>query len=406
MKTIIIAFSIFLTAQSAFGQIQTSYRVIENNANNTIIAVQVGDMVQSSVSTPNGKAQKITIDKGSSLLQKGAPDVPKLNFSIVIPNQKNSTIEIIEKNYLEYSNVELAPSKGKILRSINPNDIPFVYGDEYQTDAFFPQKIASLNTPYIFRDFRGQTIQIHPVQYNPITKVMRVYTSLKIKVHFAGISNVNTLAGNELPKKMDEVFEGIYQNQFINYAALKKTRYSPVLEEGSLLIICPAVYLNEMAPFVKWKEMKGIKTYLANADTISGGITENNIAALAKYYYQNMQIANMIIVGDNTAIPSRNENYMNPDLAGPSDIAYAYITNNDHYPEFAVGRFSGESNLEIKSIVDRSMEYEKTPNTNGNWMSQQIGIASEQGTGDDLQYDYQHIHDIVGSNKNQYNYTN
>ncbi|MBK8144950.1 MAG: T9SS type A sorting domain-containing protein [Bacteroidetes bacterium] len=145
---------------------------------------------------------------------------------------------------------------------------------------------------------------------------------------------------------------------------------------------------------------------LVNADTIAGGISESSIAATAKFYFQNMQIANMILVGDNTAIPARNENFTNPNLAGPSDIAYAYINNNDHYPEFSVGRFSGENNAEIKSIIDRCLDYEKTPNTSGNWMSQQIGIASEQGTGDDNQYDFEHIHDIVDSNKNQYNYTN
>ncbi|MBK9300309.1 MAG: hypothetical protein IPN14_06790 [Bacteroidetes bacterium] len=114
----------------------------------------------------------------------------------------------------------------------------------------------------------------------------------------------------------------------------------------------------------------------------------------------------MIIVGDNTNIPSMNESFTNPNLAGPSDIAYAYINNNDHYPEFIVGRLSGENTEEIRNIVNRSITYEKTPNTNGNWMSQQLGIASEQGLGDDNQFDFEHIHDIVDSNKNQYNYTN
>jgi gingipain R len=406
MKKLIFGFSILCVAFTTFAQRQTSYEILENNTNTTIIAVQVGELMRSEVNTPKGKSLKVNIPQATALLQKGTPDVPKLNFSVVIPNQKNSSIEIIESNFVEYSNIDLAPSKGKISRSINPSDIPYSYGDVYHTNAFFPNEPATLNTPYIIRDFRGQTIQVHPVQYNPISKVMRVYSSLKIKVTYFGKSNTNVIATNEWPQKLDEVFDGIYQNQFINYLSLKKTRYSPILEEGSLLIVCPDNFLSEIAPLVKWKEMKGIKTYLVNADTITGGISESSIAATAKYYYQNMQIANMIIVGDNTFIPARNENFTNPNLAGPSDIAYAYINNNDHYPEFAVGRFSGENSSEIKSMVDRCLEYEKTPNTNGNWMSQQIGIASEQGTGDDNQYDFQHIHDIVDSNKNQYNYTN
>lgn len=405
MKKLLISFLVLVNSLQLFAQESTAIAITENNTSNIIMDIKFGNIQQIPINTPQGISQKINIDKGSPLLKKGAPDLPKVNFSIIIPNQKNSEIEILASDYIELPSMDIAPSKGQLLRSINPASIPFTYGEEYQKNAFYPQEIALLNTPYILRDFRGQTVQINPVQYNPISKVMRVYTSMRIKVKYQGISNINTITQAEFPKKLDEVFDGIYQNQFINYTAMKKTRYTPVIENGSLLILSPAIFLNDLAPFIKWKEMKGIKTYLVNVDTIAGGINENSIAAVAKYYYENMQIANMILIGDNTSIPAKNENYANPNLAGPSDIAYAYINNNDHYPEFVVGRFSGENNLEIQSIVTRSLEYEKTPNTNGNWMSQQLGIASEQGTGDDNQYDYQHIHDIVDSNKNQYNYT-
>jgi len=406
MKKTISTLLILLCSMYVMAQKQTSYTVTESNNTHTLIEIKVGDLKQNSVTTPLGKAQIVTVDKGTSLLQKGAPNLPKLIFSLLIPNQKNSQIEILESHYTEYQDIAIAPSKGKILRTINPADIPYTYSDIYQTNAFFPSQLAFLNTPYILRDFRGQTVQIDPVQYNPVTKVLRVYTDLKIKITYTGISTINTLANPEMPARINELYDGIYENQFINYKTVKKTRYSPVLENGQLLILCPAQYLSEITPFVKWKSMKGFNTLLVNTDTITGGVNEVTIAALVKYYYQNNQIGNMIIVGDNTNIPSMNESFTNPNLAGPSDIAYAYINNNDHYPEFIVGRLSGENTEEIRNIVNRSITYEKTPTTNGNWMSQQLGIASEQGLGDDNQFDFEHIHDIVDSNKNQYNYTN
>jgi gingipain R len=380
MKKTISSLLILLCSMYVMAQKQTSYTVTESNNTHTLIEIKVGDLKQNSVTTPLGKAQIVTVDKGTSLLQKGAPNLPKLIFSLLIPNQKNSQIEILESHYTEYQDIAIAPSKGKILRTINPADIPYTYSDIYQTNAFFPSQLAFLNTPYILRDFRGQTVQIDPVQYNPVTKVLRVYTDLKIKITYTGISTINTLANPEMPARINELYDGIYENQFINYKTVKKTRYSPVLENGQLLILCPAQYLSEITPFVKWKSMKGFNTLLVNTDTITGGVNEVTIAALVKYYYQNNQIGNMIIVGDNTNIPSMNESFTNPNLAGPSDIAYAYINNNDHYPEFIVGRLSGENTEEIRNIVNRSITYEKTPNTNGNWMSQQLGIASEQGT--------------------------
>lgn len=404
MKKILFSFIAVALSLNVMSQKATSYTINANNAGSTEISVETGSLQQVAVSTDAGKAIKIKMDKGSALLQKGSPDLPKLSFSILIPHQKNSAIEVVASHYTDYQSVEIAPSKGKLLRSMDPASIPFTYGEVYYKNAFYPSEVAVLNQPYIMRDFRGQTVEIHPVQYNPVTKVLRVYTDMKLKINYSGTSGVNTLATVDAPLRIDEVFDGIYENQFVNYKSFKKLRYSPVTEDGSLLVLCPANFLNAIAPFVKWKEMKGFRTYLVNTDTISGGVTESTIAAVAKYYYQNMQIANMILVGDNTSIPSVNESFTNPDLAGPSDIAYAYINNGDHYPEFIVGRFSGETVEQISNIVNRSIAYEKTPNTNGNWMGQQLGIASEQGTGDDNQFDYEHIHDIVDSNKNQYNY--
>ncbi|MBK9300308.1 MAG: hypothetical protein IPN14_06785 [Bacteroidetes bacterium] len=282
MKKTISSLLILLCSMYVMAQKQTSYTVTESNNTHTLIEIKVGDLKQNSVTTPLGKAQIVTVDKGTSLLQKGAPNLPKLIFSLLIPNQKNSQIEILESHYTEYQDIAIAPSKGKILRTINPADIPYTYSDIYQTNAFFPSQLAFLNTPYILRDFRGQTVQIDPVQYNPVTKVLRVYTDLKIKITYTGISTINTLANPEMPARINELYDGIYENQFINYKTVKKTRYSPVLENGQLLILCPAQYLSEITPFVKWKSMKGFNTLLVNTDTITGGVNEVTIAALVK----------------------------------------------------------------------------------------------------------------------------
>ncbi len=399
MKKAVLLFSAMVCLHSAFAQL-TSYKVISNTQTQTIIDVTVGAIKLVPVATPKGNEVKITVDKGTQLLQKGNPDLPKIAFSIVIPNQTNSTISVMESQYTDIPMVSVAPGKGSFSRDINPSSVPFAYGNVYQKDAFFPAQTAILNQPYILRDFRGQTVMINPVQYNAITKTMRVYSHIKVQVDYAGMSTDNTLTTNENQDNVVEEYDGIYQNQFINYKTTGAV-YTPVHEQGSLLVISPAAYLGEIAPLIKWKKMKGIKTYLVNTDTLSGSVNSTTIKALVKSYYQDKQIAYLLIVGDNTDIPPVTTTGV---VAGPSDIAYAYINGNDHYPEFSVGRLSGESISEIRTQVTRTLNYEQSPNTAGNWMRTQIGIASEFGTGDDNQYDFEHIHDIVDSNKNQYNY--
>ena len=117
----------------------------------------------------------ITIGKESNLLQKGEPDIPSICRSIMIPDTAKMKIEIIKANYQEYENILIAPSKGNLLRSVNPEDIPYEFGDVYSEDNYFPGELATLREPYIIRDFRGQVIDLYPIQYNPIQKTMRLY---------------------------------------------------------------------------------------------------------------------------------------------------------------------------------------------------------------------------------------
>ncbi len=399
MKKAVFLFSVLVSFHSVFAQ-TSSYKVVSTSAAQTVIDVTIGEVKQVPVSTPKGNEVKITVGKGTQLLQKGYPDLPKLAFSIIIPNQANSHISILESQYTDIPLVSVAPSKGTLSRDIDPSSVPFVYDNIYQKNAFFPTQAAVLNQPYILRDFRGQTVMIHPVQYNPVTKTLRVYSHVKVKVDYDGASSENILSSNQWPDAVVEEFDGIYQNQFINYKTAGAP-FAPIAEQGSLLVLSPAAYLGELPSFIKWKNMKGIKTFLVNTDTLSGGANTTTLKALIKTYYQEKQIAYVLLVGDNTNLPPITTSGV---VAGPSDNAYAYINGNDHYPELIMGRFSGENAGDIRTQVNRTLQYEQTPNTSGNWMRTQLGISSGQGPGDDNQYDFAHIHDIVDSNKNQYHY--
>ena len=94
-------------------------------------------------------------------------------------------VRVLDASYVDYPNVDLAPFRGDFPRSVNPEDVPYTYGDVYQNDAFFPASQVRLNDPYILRDFRGQNVIVTPFAYNPVSKVLRVYNKMKIEVFAA-----------------------------------------------------------------------------------------------------------------------------------------------------------------------------------------------------------------------------
>ena len=132
----------------------------------------------------------VYMPKSASLLEQGAPNLPKFSTSIIIPNNKQVVYQILDSEYVEYNDINIAPSKGNISREIDPASIPYYFGDIYENNSYYPKNIISLGNPYILRDFRGVAVQFNPIQYNPVEKVLRVYTHLNVNIYNNGIETL------------------------------------------------------------------------------------------------------------------------------------------------------------------------------------------------------------------------
>ena len=87
----------------------------------------------------------------------------------------------------------------------------------------------------------------------------------------------------------------------------------------------------------------------------------------------------LLLVGDKNQIPTFEVG--SGWSEGESDISYAYISGNDSYPEFFVGRFSASNSSHVNTQVERTIEYERDPQLNANWYKKGLMIASNEGSG-------------------------
>ena len=397
----VLAFLVLSFVVSA--QRKSTFSIVDDNPDYALVDVMVGDLRSKTVATPQGNMQIIQVEQGTSLLKAGAPDLPRLAFSLIIPSLKGSKLTVVESEYTDIPNVRVAPSKGKLYRNQNPSDIPYVFGDVYQKNSFYPAQVAQVNPPFVVRDFRGQTIHVFPVQYNPVSKTLRVYHRFRIRLDYS--ERDVTQAVKERPSDVVDVFDAMYERHFINYKPAG-TAYTPLPQTGRILVLCPQSFIPAITPYITWKEQKGFETILVNVDTLSGGLNDTSLYQVVSAYYQQKQIAYVLLVGDHQQMPTRNADYsMFPLLLGPSDNAYAFQVGNDHYPDLIVGRFSGISPEQIAVQVQRTLQYEQDTVSNTTWMRNQLGIASDQGPGDDMQMDYEHLRGIADTNMSQYYYT-
>ena len=337
------------------------------------------------VTTPHGKAAVIGVGEASPMLVAGAPDLGKLTASVIIPDLEKMEVQVVSSQYTEYQNIEIAPSKGNIYRDIDPSTVPYTWNNVYSEDKFFPGTLAELRDPYIVRDFRGQTVVVYPFQYNPVTRTLRVYSDIQVKVAKTEEPGINPLYRKGNLTEINTEFNQIYQRHFLNSGEAK---YNPLDEQGCMLIISHGAFMPALTPFVEWKNQQGIATEVVNVSSI--GTTAAAIKAYILNYYNNHDLAYVLLVGDGPQIPTNSGG----GLGGPSDNAYGYLVGNDHYPEIFVGRFSAENLTQVQTQVAKVLSYEKTPLTALDWFSVGVGIGSSQGPGDDNEYDYQHIRNI------------
>lgn len=362
---------------------QNPVQLVSSTHSESIIKISVKDFQKKEVQVNGHTELIIEAPFTTPILKKGSPDLPKHTVSLAIDHQAEMTYEIISSSYTDYSNINLAPSKGTISRKYNPQDIPYEKGSDYQVNAFFPSELVSLAAPYILRDIAGQAVSFYPFQYNPQTKVLRVYNELVVRIYQKNQTKEDAQQRGLV--SLNSEFIEIYNNQFLNFQNFMPGPIVP--EQGNMLIICHDGYMAAMAPFVAWKNQIGLSTSIVAISSI--GNTSTNIKNYVSNYYNTVGLTYLLIVGD--------AQYVTPTYfanSGDSDNGYVYIVGNDKYPDAFVGRFSAETVQDVVTQVNKSINYEKNPTPGALWYKNGMGIASDQGPGDDGQMDFEHIRSI------------
>ena len=369
--------------------IQTT--LVSSSENQITVNLQVPGFYAFEVNTPHGEANVISVPKTVSTAAAGEPNMPMIAIPAIIGDQQHYSIRVINAQYSDFQ-MEVAPSKGDFPRTINPEDVPYTYGEAYSMNAFFPAENVGLYDPYILRDFRGQNMVFYPFAYNPVTHTLRVYYNMTVEMYADGQQGENTLSRRSNTVKMDAEFGAMYQNHFINYSE-SLNRYTPVDETGELLIICHDAFMGAMQPFVNWKKQIGRPTTMVGTST-AGSTSDALKAYIQGQYNSNPNISHILLVGDSQHIQGYYA--YNGGYSGRSDNWYGQLAGNDFYNEVIVGRFSAETEAQVTTQVDKVIHYERDINASDTWLPIGQGVSKNEGAGSGHfgESDYQHIDNI------------
>jgi hypothetical protein len=128
-------------------------------------------------------------------------------------------------------------------------------------------------------------------------------------------------------------------------------------------------FADEILPLANWKNKMGYVTRVVNMSTV--GTTYSHVMTYIQNAYNTWTPAPsfVLLVGDYNQVPPHSANVFHSyhgTSTWPSDHNYACTSGTDYFADLAIGRLSVGTEAECTTVVNKILEYERTPDS-GTW---------------------------------------
>lgn len=340
----------------------TPYRNIINSDLNSLDLEYTFNGIALAEKTVNKtKYNYLHIDGFAKMANVGEPALPAHNDIIMLPGNSTASIQIVSSNYNEYDNYYIHPALEAASDEEGAPEPEFQINEQvYTTNSFYPSDVVSIQEVQKIRGNSFATVQIRPVQFNPVTKKIRVYSNIKYKLVFSGDkSSVSKLQNNSSQQYLNSI-----RSTFLNKNIIPKESNALYKASSSkeYIIIAPTSYTDPANRLAEWKRQLGYTVDVC----LKSSWTYDQVEDSVHYKYNNWtpKPDYVVILGSHNEVPGK--------VIG-SYLSDLYITCmdgvGDYVPDMAKGRLSASSLAEANTIVDKIINYEKNPPNSSSYYS-------------------------------------
>jgi len=355
-------------------------RVVEADQGGLTIDFELADLTMVPVRYQGAEYFTVELEGGGWLEEPGAPDLPLASRLVAMPDLSDIQVELVDAEYTTQQNIDIFPVQAGDFWE-NPEPGYFQRDTEiWQRDAFYPEQLLQTGDPAIMRDYRVARLTFQPVQYNPVTRELRVYHSLRVRVEFNGTNPINQKTTHHAHPS--SAMRGVYQDMILNIDQMENS--DPAMRDifdepsfpGTYIIVYPNVAESYLEPLVEWKRRKGHIVDMANTADI--GTSYAAIKGYVQDAYDEWENPPdyLLLIGDNSGSYSvaASDSY--------GDHQYSRLEGGDILADIVVGRFSVESATTLQTVVAKSVKYESDPYmTETDWWTHATVIAGSSYSG-------------------------
>jgi hypothetical protein len=372
-KRAILLAGFLLFAASAGGQTAKSYKFqLDGNLqkSNVVIGKQsviinysISELNVESIKNGDRLFYRISIPGHISSSVPGKPELPIFSRLISVPDGSEFKIKISDVRSSKINpsakKIEglLFPAQESETKEIQQTKPEFrIDKTAYAVRGFISSDTVRIESLGSVRNSKLANLYISPVKYNPHSNLIEVITSMRIEITF---SNSGNIASKSLTSQSALFYESLDKGvlNFNPGQVIPGFSDQPV----KMVIITDTTFKKQLEPFFKWKTQKGFKLRILYKGTGLAGNDYTHLKDTLTKIYKASTTNDpppeyLLIIGDINRVPY----YGSGGSGNITDMYYGeFDGNGDYIPEMYVGRLPVADTNELKTTINKIIQYEK-----------------------------------------------
>ncbi len=365
------------------GRSQAQVQVTEDNFSKTRLTYTYSTINAFDVQAERGIFSELQIPGAYAVGSLGTPKLPASKNLLEIPFGAEVSVKVVNFSVAEYKlsdhgiNHLLMPAQPSIRKDQTVEEVPFEYDTKlYQKDGFVSHEMATIEVLGVLRSYRLARLTVAPVEYNPVSGIIRVYNDIEVEVTYTNSdpSLTEYVKASTYSPYFEPIRQKLVNGAGRDYPAHPDLTKYPV----KYLIVSDRMFEADLQPFIQWKTKKGFEVIVAYTDVI--GTTYAQIQAYVHAQYnagtpEDPAPSFVLFVGDTPQIPATQGS-----SSGKMTDLYYGSVDGDYFPEMYYGRFSARNSGQLTPQIEKVMYYEQYQFADPTYLNSTTLIAGADGT--------------------------
>ncbi|MEZ8272568.1 C25 family cysteine peptidase [Vibrio splendidus] len=376
-----VQFTLPLDARSRGNEYITSNYIsmLEKRSHYALFEAKLTQLTLAKVKMADGNTyNRIMLPDGAAPNEPGKPNLTGYRQLIRIPDGVKLELSIEDVEWSEvYTDMVIDPVQLPFPDVVEEDgsrpDLNMAFMKDDAAYKVLPDSEPPLISVVDSAQVRGKSyavISYRPIEFNPVKKTVRFAQKVRFKINYILSDDSTSMRQDKF--EFDVVKKSVIDLRDHKTKSRKKADSAPLsshkayltsAQKADYLIITADRFQKAVEPLAAWKRKKGYQVHVATVTDV--GDTQAQIKDYIKDAYSKGTMTSYVLfVGDHEDIPGYEivgHPYHGKAHHWHTDYEYALVDGEDRYADVVIGRLPGDTEAQVTTMVNRSLNYEQNP---------------------------------------------